>query len=41
MKIEGRLRTKAVDCDRVSGTIGFASNAKGNLRNAALMSVLE
>jgi len=39
VKINGRLRSKAINCDRVSGTIGFASNGKENLRNAVLIPV--
>jgi hypothetical protein len=39
VEINGQLRAKAINCDRVSGTIGFASNAKGNLRNAVLIPV--
>ena len=41
VKINGQLRTKAINCDQVSGTIGFASNAKGNLRNAVLIPILK
>jgi hypothetical protein len=39
IKINGQLRTRAINCDHVSGTIGFASNAAENLRNAVLIPV--
>jgi hypothetical protein len=41
VKINGRLRATAINCDHVSGTIGFASNAVDNLRNAVLIPVIK
>ena len=41
VKINGRLRANAVNCDHVRGTIGFASNSAENLRNAVLIPVFK
>jgi len=41
VKINGRLKAKAIHCDHVSGTIGLTSNAAENLRNVVLIPVFK